>query len=138
MYYKIVLFFKTSVYKIYSYIFFSISGDSSISIIVPSTSKLPAISFEKILDIFKKHADSPWGWLETDEKFYFYKCDLPPTDAEFSNCVPLMPITTECLIINKIKRQSIYVFATISLANHYLPQYLQQGFHPKRSLKEIL
>ena len=90
-----------------------ISGDNTISIMAPTStsSKLPAISFEKIFDLFKKQASSPWGWLETDEKFYFYKCDLPPIIAdeeEISNCVPLMPMTTECLIINKnIGRMSL-------------------------------
>ena len=55
------------------------------------------ISPEKVLDIFKRNAQSPWGWLENEQKFYFYKVDLPPDCADESDhtndTLPLLPAT---------------------------------------------
>ena len=49
------------------------------------------LSEEKVLEIFKRSAQSPWGWLENKDKFYFYKVDLPPDCVEQGNVLPLIP-----------------------------------------------
>ena len=49
------------------------------------------LSDEKVLEIFKRNAQSPWGWLENKDKFYFYKVDLPPDCVEQGNVLPLLP-----------------------------------------------
>ena len=46
---------------------------------------------DKVLDIFKRNAQSPWGWLENQDKFYFYKIDLPPDCVEKGHVLPLLP-----------------------------------------------
>ena len=75
---------------------FASSSSSFIAIMQPAN----VITLDKVLDIFKKHATNPWSWHETTEKFYFSKCDLPPK-CESKYCLPLMPMVTECLMIDK-------------------------------------
>lgn len=63
---------------------------------------LNEITTDKMLNIFKKNSSSPWGWLESDKKFYFYKTALPPDmDADNDQDLPLSPIMSECLVIDK-------------------------------------
>ena len=54
-----------------------------------------------VLDIFKKHANSPWGFVENSRKFYFYKVDLPPDCDECDETLPLLPCPGECLVLHK-------------------------------------
>ena len=41
------------------------------------------LNLNKVFDLFKKQASSPWGWLETNDKFYFFKSELPPTGESY-------------------------------------------------------
>lgn len=93
--------------------------------------QLNVLSLEKVLDLFKKQASSPWGWLENKDKFYFYKCDLPTTDneLELEGCLPLLPMTTECLIINKFQngRMSLIRRSEVIALNYVAPLDFDQG-----------
>ena len=48
---------------------------------------------DKVLEVFKRNGQTPWGWLENKDKFYFYKMDLPPDCVEQDNVLPLLPGT---------------------------------------------
>ena len=73
-----------------------------------------------VLYLFKKHANSPWGFVENSQKFYFYKVDLPPDCDECEETLPLLPCPGECLIINKIngKMELIRRGETIGQISH--------------------
>lgn len=83
------------------------------------------LSNDKVLAIFKRHALTPWGWLENNDKFYFYKTDLPPSSSSHSNLdddnvFPVMPALGECLVIDKESMKMKLMRRGDLIALHYL------------------
>lgn len=68
-------------------------------------SPIPRDSYDLnlVLNIFKGQAQSPWGYVENDQKFYFHKIELPPDVGitDDPNVLPLLPCPGECLVIDK-------------------------------------
>ena len=78
------------------------------------------LSQERILEIFKRNAISPWGYLENPSKFYFYKIELPPEIEENDHFLPILPTTGECLIIDKSTFKMELIRRGEKIALHYV------------------
>ena len=98
------------------------------------TSPCPRDSYDLnlVLNIFKGQAQSPWGYVENDQKFYFHKIELPPDVGitDDPNVLPLQPCPGECLVIDKNHGQMTLIRRGEKIALKYIaPLDFDQDHH---------